>query len=81
MCIRDRFYVDSLVHEPAVLDYMINLFGADCIALGSDYPFPLGEDNPGEMIKNMQLDDRTNQWLYADTALRWLNLNRKDYER
>ena len=60
---------------------MINLFGADCIALGSDYPFPLGEDNPGEMIKNMQLDDRTNQWLYADTALRWLNLNRKDYER
>ena len=76
-----KFYVDSLVHEPAVLDYMINLFGADCIALGSDYPFPLGEDNPGEMIKNMQLDDHTNQWLYADTALRWLNLNRKDYER
>ena len=32
-------------------------------------------------IKNMQLDDQTNQWLYADTALRWLNLNRKDYER
>ena len=60
---------------------MIDLFGANCIALGSDYPFPLGEDKPGEMIKNMQLDDQTNQWLYADTALRWLNLNRKDYER
>ena len=76
-----KFYVDSLVHEPAVLNYMIDLFGANCIALGSDYPFPLGEDKPGEMIKNMQLDDQTNQWLYADTALRWLNLNRKDYER
>ena len=33
-----KFYLDSLVHEPSVLRYMIDLFGADCIALGSDYP-------------------------------------------
>ena len=76
-----KFFVDSLVHEPAVLEYMINLFGADCIALGSDYPFPLGEEEPGKMIKTMKLDVTTNNWLYADTALKWLNLNRKDYER
>lgn len=76
-----KFFVDSLVHEPAVLEYMINLFGADCIALGSDYPFPLGEEEPGKMIKAMKLDVTTNNWLYADTALKWLNLNRKDYER
>ena len=76
-----KFFVDSLVHEPAVLEYMINLFGADCIALGSDYPFPLGEEEPGKMIKAMKLDVTTNTWLYADTALKWLNLNRKDYER
>src|SRR5690606_3607251 len=42
-----RFYVDSLVHEPAMLRYMIDLMGAGCIALGSDYPFPLGEQHPG----------------------------------
>jgi len=29
----------------------------------------------------MKLDVTTNNWLYADTALKWLNLNRKDYER
>ena len=76
-----KFYLDSLVHEPSVLRYMIDLFGADCIALGSDYPFPLGEEIPGEMIKNMNLDRNTVSALYADTALKWLNLTRQDYNK
>ena len=75
-----KFFMDSLVHEPAVLQYMIDLFGAECIALGSDYPFPLGEEHPGKMIKDMKLDKNTTDWLYADSALKWLKLNRKDYE-
>ena len=74
-----KFYLDSLVHEPAVLQYMIDLFGADCIALGSDYPFPLGEENPGKMIKNMKLEKNIVSALYADTAIKWLNLKRQDY--
>ena len=76
-----KFYLDSLVHEPAVLQYMIDLFGADCIALGSDYPFPLGEENPGEMIKNMKLEKNIVSALYADTAIKWLNLKRQDYKK
>ena len=76
-----KFYLDSLVHEPAVLQYMIDLFGAECIALGSDYPFPLGEKHPGKMIKDMKLTKDITNWLYADTAMKWLNLNRKDYEK
>ena len=76
-----KFYLDSLVHEPSVLQYMIDLFGADCIALGSDYPFPLGEENPGKMIKNMKLEKNIVSALYADTALKWLNLKRQDYKK
>ena len=76
-----KFYLDSLVHEPSVLRYMIDLFGSDCIALGSDYPFPLGEENPGEMIKNMKLEKNIVSALYADTALSWLNLKRQDYNK
>lgn len=37
-----RFYVDSLVHHPAYLDYLITVMGADRIVLGSDWPFPMG---------------------------------------
>ena len=75
-----RFFVDSLVHEPTMLEYMINLMGSNRIALGSDYPFPLGEHHPGKMIEEMQLNDRTRADLLADSALEWLALNRKDFE-
>lgn len=75
-----RFFVDSLVHEPAMLNYMIDLFGSNRIALGSDYPFPLGEHHPGKMIEEMDLDDDTRSNLLADAALEWLALNRKEFE-
>lgn len=39
-----QFYLDTLVHDPKVLQYLIDMFGANRIAVGSDYPFPLGED-------------------------------------
>ncbi len=74
-----RFWVDSLVHEPAMLRYMIELMGAGCIALGSDYPFPLGEHEPGRMIESMGLDAATSDALLAGAALRWLDLPRSDY--
>ena len=75
-----RFFVDSLVHEPAMLNYMIDLFGSNRIALGSDYPFPLGEHHPGKMIEEMDLDDDTRSNLLADSALEWLALKRKDFK-
>jgi aminocarboxymuconate-semialdehyde decarboxylase len=74
-----RFFVDSLVHEPAMLNYMIDLLGSERIALGSDYPFPLGERHPGKMIEDMQLDERTTANLLAEAALEWLALNRQDF--
>jgi aminocarboxymuconate-semialdehyde decarboxylase len=47
------FYVDSLVHDAAALRVLVDLVGAERIMLGSDYPFPLGEDRPGELILSM----------------------------
>ena len=48
-----HFYVDSLVHDADALRLLLKLFGANRIALGSDYPFPLGEAHPGELIESM----------------------------
>lgn len=69
-----RFYVDSLVHHPAMLRYMLEFMGPKCIALGSDYPFPLGEDRPGTLIESMGLDEPTRARLLHGTALDWLQL-------
>lgn len=75
-----RFYVDSLVHDPELMRYMLKLMGANSIALGSDYPFPLGEDVPGAMIESMQLDQPTAARLLHGTALEWLALERRRFE-
>ncbi|MFZ2875705.1 MAG: amidohydrolase family protein [Phycisphaerales bacterium] len=47
------FWVDSLVHDAGTLRTLLGLFGASRVALGSDYPFPLGEDRPGALVRGM----------------------------
>src|SRR5438477_3097034 len=57
-----HFYVDSLVHDGDALRLLIKLFGAQRVALGSDYPFPLGEAHPGPLIESLtdfSSDDKT----------------------
>ncbi|MDX6249092.1 MAG: aminocarboxymuconate-semialdehyde decarboxylase [Kribbellaceae bacterium] len=39
-----RFYVDDLVHDPAVLALLEARFGAERMLAGSDWPFPMGSD-------------------------------------
>ncbi len=75
-----RFYLDSLVHDAGMLQYLITLVGAHRIALGSDYPFPLGEARPGALIEAMpELDRATRMRLLSGTALEWLGLNENDF--
>jgi aminocarboxymuconate-semialdehyde decarboxylase len=71
-----RIYFDSLVHEAAKLDYLLKLVGADQIALGSDYPFPLGELKPGSLIESMPYDEEIKAMLLHETALNWLDLDK-----
>lgn len=67
-----RFFVDSLVHDERTLRFILDVFGADRICLGSDYPFPLGEAHPGALIESLALDDETRQKLLWSTGLAWL---------
>ena len=69
-----RIYVDSLVHDPLMLRYLVDLLGPDRIALGSDYPFPLGEPRPGELIEACGFPEETRARLLHGTALEWLGL-------
>ena len=69
-----KFWVDSLVHDNDALDYLINKVGIDKIALGTDYPFPLGELEPGGLITNSSLSIDDKQKLLSQNALDWLGL-------
>ncbi|WP_221934788.1 amidohydrolase family protein [Georgenia yuyongxinii] len=41
-----RLYVDTLAHDPAVVDLAAEVFGSDRLLLGSDWPFPMGSTDP-----------------------------------
>ena len=74
-----KFYLDSLVHDEKMLHYLIDLVGANRVALGSDYPFPLGENIPGSLIDAMSLDDNIKSLLLHGTALEWLDMQKADF--
>ena len=74
-----RFYVDSLVHDEAMLRYTMELLGDDKIALGSDYPFPLGEAIPGTLIESMSLPAESRAKLLHGAALEWLGLTKEQF--
>ena len=74
-----HFWLDSLVHDPVMLQYLVDLIGAEKVALGTDYPFPLGELEPGQLIKSMPWDDARKEMLLSGAALQWLGLDRKRF--
>ena len=69
-----KFYLDSLVHDPKMLEYVVELMGEDKVALGTDYPFPLGELQPGKLINESAFSDDIKSKLLADNAFNWLGL-------
>ncbi len=69
-----RFFVDSLVHDADALRLVLKWFGAERVCLGSDYPFPLGEDRAGDLILSMRDDIGTSatELLLSGSSLRFL---------
>ncbi len=68
-----KFYLDTLVHDARVLQQLIEIFGVEKLALGTDYPFPLGEDKPGSLIRSLgELDEASRERLLSGTAREWL---------
>ena len=61
--------------DAEALRYLMNLIGARHIALGSDYPFPLGEAEPGGLIQSVdEFDAETQDRLRWGTALEYLGI-------
>lgn len=76
-----HFYVDSLTHDQNALRYLVNLFGAEKVCLGTDYPFPLGEEYPGRLISEAGFNSEQSDWLLHGSALNWLNLKKENFKR
>jgi aminocarboxymuconate-semialdehyde decarboxylase len=77
-----KFYVDALVHDADALRTVLKLIGPNRVALGTDYPFPLGEAVPGTLIRSLlDISDADRAQLLGGTALEFLNRNAEDFRR
>ncbi len=71
-----KFFVDALVHDADALRFLVKLMGPQRIALGSDYPFPLGEQRPGALIESMaDLSENTRSLLLEGAAREFLGMD------
>jgi aminocarboxymuconate-semialdehyde decarboxylase len=70
-----KFWVDSLVHDETAFKFLREIMGDDKICVGSDYPFPLGEARPGELIEKLGLEKDIEKKLLYKNALAWLGVS------
>jgi aminocarboxymuconate-semialdehyde decarboxylase len=75
-----KFWIDSLVHDKNMLNFVVDQFGPDRVALGSDYPFPLGENVPGALIKSMDWSEEKKEKVLSGAALEWLGIDSKEFK-
>jgi len=71
----NRFYTDSAVFDQRTLQFLVGTMGADRVMLGSDYPFPLGEERVGSLIRQSNLPQHTKARLLSGNAAQFLKLD------
>jgi aminocarboxymuconate-semialdehyde decarboxylase len=77
----DRFYVDSAIFDERALAFLVQTMGADRVMLGSDYPFPLGEQQVGALIRSSHLAPQTKSRLLGENAAAFLGFPGAKTER
>ncbi|MGB8579488.1 MAG: tryptophan 2,3-dioxygenase family protein [Candidatus Sulfotelmatobacter sp.] len=76
----NRFYTDSAVFDQRTLQFLVGTMGADRVLLGSDYPFPLGEERVGNLIRQSNLPQHTKAKLLGRNATEFLKLEPETHE-
>jgi len=67
-----RLYFDSVVFDPAVLAFLVAKAGRDRVLLGSDYPFPIGDLAPRDVVERAALRDAARAAVLGGNAARLL---------
>lgn len=69
-----KFWVDSHVCDHKMLQYIIDMVGPDKVIQGSDYPFPLGEAVPGELVRTAPISENEKEKIMGSSAKSWLGI-------
>jgi aminocarboxymuconate-semialdehyde decarboxylase len=69
-----RVYLDTVVHDPTTLGYLVEMWGAASIAPGTDYPYDLGDLRPRDTVAAAPIDDESRRLILEENGSRALGL-------
>jgi aminocarboxymuconate-semialdehyde decarboxylase len=77
-----RLYFDTMVFTHHQLEYLVEVWGADHILMGTDYPFDMGEVDPIGFVEGApRLSDGDRKAILGGNAARLLNIPLKVFEK
>ena len=74
----EKFYFDTIVFDPQMLDNLVRRYGADHIVMGTDYPFDMGVEDPVGFVARGKLSSAEKAKIMGGNAARLLKI---DYNR
>jgi aminocarboxymuconate-semialdehyde decarboxylase len=71
----EHFIFDTIAHNPKMLRYLADTYGADHLVIGTDYPLPAGVAHPVAEVKALGLPLAAEEAILFGNARRLLRLN------
>lgn len=70
-------YVDTIVHDPRVLRFLVEMWGPQCVVPGTDYPYDMGDDSPRRLVEQaFGTDSSVSDLILRKNAARAMGLAR-----
>ena len=71
----EKFYFDTIVFDPRMLENLVNRYGADHVVLGTDYPFDMGVEDPVGFVQQAKLSTADKAKVMGSNAARLLKID------
>ena len=71
-----KIYYDTMVFGETQLEHLVNLWGADHVVIGTDYPYDMGYYKPVEFVSGAKLTRDQKEQIVGGNAAKLLGLKR-----
>ncbi len=71
----EKFYFDTIVFDPQMLDNLVNRYGAGHVVMGTDYPFDMGVEDPVGFVQQGKLSSADREKIVGGNAARLLKID------
>jgi aminocarboxymuconate-semialdehyde decarboxylase len=71
-----KIYYDTMVFGETQLEHLVNLWGADHVVIGTDYPYDMGYYKPVEFVSGAELTREQKEQIIGGNAAKLLGLKR-----